>query len=1184
MSTARRWYLTACVLAFASCTCAPSGAGPRLTVELAGDGVGFVTSSPSGINCPGACTLAVPLRTEVTLSASPSVAGTTFVGWSGPCSGLEPCRVTVLQSEEKVIAAFALRNSLVVTRVGTGRGTVRSEPAGIDCGDDCSEIFAPQTEVTLSVAAEAGSTFEGWSGACAGKEACVVSAAQAQLVTATFAAIMVPLTVEVVGAGSGTIVSTPPGLTCSASQCVAQFRQGTQVALRANNTAGSTFVAWGGSCSGTSPSCSVLMNEATSVTGQFELVLPISIRPATVTLARSESFTFTAAGGITPYRFSLAQGNGAMDPSGRYTAPAFETNDTVRVTDARGSIANAMVRVVLTEPLTLAPATQTLSRDQSFTFVASGGRPPYLFSVDGAAGSGFIDSAGRFTAPTFDADVTVRVTDSAGGTAQANVFVRGPALRLTPSAVVLSAGATFRFTAHDGRPPYAFVVLNGQGAIDATGLYTAQPRVGFAVVRVRDSASAFADAQVTIQLATDGGVTDAGVVTDGGFVSDAGLFAPAATTTIVGLPSEVITGDWNDDGQADLAVLSNGTTFVFAVRVGSTFVETQTLAQVGAHPVTGDWNRDGKLDVVVGGTNIVRVLLGVGDGTFQSQAGQPVSAPLSGSTTADFNRDGLPDLALSSSSPGGLSILLGRGDGTFQPPSFDSLAGNCSSVTSGDWNRDGKPDLALACTPNVVRVRLGVGDGTFGARVDFAVAQGPTQVTSCALNADGVADLVVIGAMGEVSTLLGVVDGTFAAANTLTSGAPDPVAALAVGDWDTDGRMDLALARTASASLGFLLGNGDGTFRSSSWSIVTPAWLAPLDWDRDGRPDLVITSTAANATMVFVNESPYVPALFRRVDSVGGNQPFLLWPDDWDRDGRADMAICDVDGASLSLGRGDGSFLAGLGLFGGSTAAMTSGDWNRDGKPDLALSAGPVTVFLGGSDGGFVPGMGMDAGVNPTGLVTGDWNRDGRPDLVSTGSSVELFRGVGDGTFLPALALDAGTNPVAATSGDWNRDGKLDLAVANQASNEVTVLLGVGDGSFRLPVSYPLGGSPLSVSAADLNRDGTLDLVVATSTNVSILRGAGNGTFLPLVPLAVSSARMAICGDWNLDGWPDIAVATPGTLVLRFGIDGAAFSATNYPLTAAVGLTSADWNQDGKPDLAVAQPTINTITYFLSDF
>ncbi len=174
--------LVACLGLLASCS--PPGA--LVTVEVVGDGLGFVDSAALGLHCPGDCTQVFPVGEGQQLRADEGQAGSTFLGWAGgSCSGTGACAPDP-SSDVKVVAAFARGNSLVVARVGSGDGVVRSEPAGIDCSVDCVERFPAQTQVTLTASPGPNSKFDGWSGACTGLGPCVVSAAQAQLVAATF--------------------------------------------------------------------------------------------------------------------------------------------------------------------------------------------------------------------------------------------------------------------------------------------------------------------------------------------------------------------------------------------------------------------------------------------------------------------------------------------------------------------------------------------------------------------------------------------------------------------------------------------------------------------------------------------------------------------------------------------------------------------------------------------------------------------------------------------------------------------------------------------------------------------------------------------------------------------------------------------------------------------------------------
>ncbi len=168
-----------------------SGATPYLlTLTRSGAGSGSVSSSPAGIDCGLVCSYSFSLSTSVTLTATPA-AGSSFAGWSGSgCSGTSTCTVTMLGARA-VNAEFAVvppgQFDLMVSKSGTGSGTVSSSPAGINCGSDCSETLADGTSVTLTASPAGGSSFTAWSGAgCSGTSTCTVVMSEARAVTAQF--------------------------------------------------------------------------------------------------------------------------------------------------------------------------------------------------------------------------------------------------------------------------------------------------------------------------------------------------------------------------------------------------------------------------------------------------------------------------------------------------------------------------------------------------------------------------------------------------------------------------------------------------------------------------------------------------------------------------------------------------------------------------------------------------------------------------------------------------------------------------------------------------------------------------------------------------------------------------------------------------------------------------------------
>lgn len=321
-------------------------------------------------------------------------------------------------------------------------------------------------------------------------------------------------------------------------------------------------------------------------------------------------------------------------------------------------------------------------------------------------------------------------------------------------------------------------------------------------------------------------------------------------------------GDVNGDGKLDI-VASNEcpttggqcTSGIVGVLLGNgdgTFQRASTFSS-GQHVATSialaDLNRDGKLDIIVtnqdqgfgGGGGSVGVLLGNGDGTFQSV--NIFSSGGNGASTvvlADVNGDGLLDALVTNNGHGtmleGVGVLLGDGDGTFRPAVlYNSFGGNSVSVAVGDVNGDGKLDAVLATSITQgggMAVFLGNGDGTFQLPTSFY--SGGSIANSVALadvNGDNILDALVAnfspgsGGDSTVGVLLGNGDGTFQAASTFDSGGY--IASFAsANDVNGDGRPDLLAAnasRAAQGSIGVLLNLNVFTTTSTLTSSVNPA-------------------------------------------------------------------------------------------------------------------------------------------------------------------------------------------------------------------------------------------------------------------------------------------------------------------------------------------------------------------------
>jgi hypothetical protein len=561
---------------------------------------------------------------------------------------------------------------------------------------------------------------------------------------------------------------------------------------------------------------------------------------------------------------------------------------------------------------------------------------------------------------------------------------------------------------------------------------------------------------------------------------------------------------------------------------------------VGTNPrsvAVADFNEDGKADFATAnyGSNDVSILLSNGDGTFQTAVSYGVGANPYSVAVGDFNGDGKIDIVTANYNSDDISILLGKGDGTFQAAVNYRAGSYPSSLAVGDFNGDGKTDLAVTnylYPAGTVSILMGNGNGSFRAAVNYAVGYYPTSVAVGDFNGDGKLDLAVANSgSNNVSILLGSGNGTFQTPVSYGVGS-DPYS-VAVGDFNADGKADLAVAN--SSSIAILLGNGNGTFQTAvSYGVDSnPQSVAVGDFNGDGKPDLAVANNGSNNT-------------------------------------------------SILLGKGDGTFQTAVNYSVWSNPYSVSvGDFNGDGKPDLAIansSSKNVSILLGNGNGTFQAAVSYGVGSSPQSVAVADFNRDGKPDLAVANygsNNVSILLGNGNGTFRPQTQYDVGGSPRYIAVADFNGDGKPDLVTANPDSNNVSVSIGNGDGSFSGATRYFAGSSASSVAVGDIDGDGKTDLVVHTNNGMSILLGNGDGTFQ--YPVAYTLDLLAI-GDFNRDGKADLVVNVCGISILIGKGDGTFQTAATYTFGqggagkpfCSEAVVVADFNEDGEADLAVA--------------
>ncbi len=331
----------------------------------------------------------------------------------------------------------------------------------------------------------------------------------------------------------------------------------------------------------------------------------------------------------------------------------------------------------------------------------------------------------------------------------------------------------------------------------------------------------------------------------------------------------------------------------------------------------------------------------------------------------------------------------------------------------------------------------------------------------------------------------------------------DPCA-VAVGDFDSDGRPDLAVPNSdwlqppeGTHYSHVLRGYGNGNFADAKpWDsgAAFPVGIAVGDYDGDADIDIATANFESGSAFVLTNEGgmSFDPPAAESVPGAASS----VAAGDIDGDGIDDLVVTVPGALALILNTPAGPSSGGTVDLGELTPMHVElADLDSDGNLDLAvavqdpLAAGQVVILHGAGDGSFPERVVHPVGLAPWWVASGDLDGDGDLDLAvadNGDASVSLLLGNDQGGFTARTVIGVCQGPQSVGIADLNLDGAADLVVGCMDSNRVEMWLQGEGGTFELARWWHTGVQPVSVQLADLNLDGVPDIVWANQLSNTI--------------------------------------------------------------------------------------------------
>jgi gliding motility-associated-like protein len=693
----------------------------------------------------------------------------------------------------------------------------------------------------------------------------------------------------------------------------------------------------------------------------------------------------------------------------------------------------------------------------------------------------------------------------------------------------------------------------------------------------------------------------------------AGSFEAKVNFNTYSTPFGISIGDIDCDGKPDLVIAnvpSSATVSVFrntstpgSITAGSFAARVDLPTGNSSNDVAiSDIDRDGKPDMVITNFNSSTISIyrnistpgSISTSSFEAKVDFPSEANLQNIAIADIDGDGMPDMIVPNFYSNTVSVYRNISTtGSITTGSFDTKVDfttgiNPLGVELEDIDGDTKPDMIISnMNSNTVSVYRNIStagsitSGSFADRVDFGTGPGPRGIALGDIDGDNKPDLVIADYSGNSVSVLrnkcttgSIAENSFAVKVDFPTWTGPSVAA--VGDIDGDGKPDITVVNSNSNVISILRNIIPPpvppiitSFTPTSGPIGTIVTINGSNFSTTAANNIVwfgavqATVTAATATQLTVTVptgTTYQPitvtvngltayslnpfdvtfssshiidasAFALPTDFSVGYLPAGIAIGDIDGDGKPDLAIANGGSNTISIFRNistygnisAGSFAAKVDLTsGGGTRDLVIGDVDGDGKPDLVVindGSNTMSVFRNTCTSGsitiasFAARVDFITGTNPQGVAIGDIDGDGKPDLAVAdyaSNNVSVFRNTSTsgsitaGSFAAKVDFTTGMEPRGIAIGDFDGDGKPDLCVTNYTSNSVSIFRNtstsgtIDASSFAAKVDFTTGAGPTGIAISDLDGDSKLDLAVTnnTITSVSVFRNTSTSGFI----------------------------------------------------------------------------------------